>query len=355
MNQTSLIAVGLVLSLAAACSSSSDDHAPPAETGGESGSGTAAGAAGRGKSGSGPVADAGSDAGGTAGVVEGGAAGVSSDAGAAGIEPGMIIDVPPSACSETAKWSGAMQVPVVSTGADERLLAITLDELDIVFLRGTDLYAAHRAAAGGTFAAASQVTVPTGYDATLGVALSVDGKTMVLVASTGQAFGSVTRASRTAAFGSTVDSTAFQGLNQRAIQTLERYVSPVLAPDGSSLVFGAFMPEPTGGFPQGQEGVSVVYESRLANGAWSMPNNLSHDLFDGTTLARPLPTGLSGDSRTLFYFDEKSMKEQARFRDRPDAPLYTLVDLGARTGAMPNAACSALYYTSAGNVLIDSK
>jgi hypothetical protein len=164
---------------------------------------------------------------------------------------------------------------------------------------------------------------------------------------------SVTRAARTAAFGTTADAAPFQALNARATQTMERYVSPVLSADGTSLVLGAFMPPPQGGFPEGQVGVSVVYESHWAGGAWTMPDNLSRDIFEGTSTERQLPTGLSNDRRTLFYFDEKLGKEQARFRDRPDAPLYTVVDLGARNGAIPNQDCSALYYTSNGNVLVD--
>ena len=81
-----------------------------------------------------------------------------------------------------------------------------------------------------------------------------------------------------------------------------------------------------------------------------MPNNLSaqiEDFDDGTGSKRKLPTGLSSDSRTLFYFDEGTGTEVARFRDRPDAPLYDHVDLGALAGATPNAKCDRIYYTSA--------
>jgi len=91
------------------------------------------------------------------------------------------------------------------------------------------------------------------------------------------------------------------------------------------------------------------------DGAWAMPANVSEGIFNGTTAKRPLPSALSSDSRTLFYFDEGTAKQAARFRDRPDAPLYTALDLGDRDGAIMNAACNTVYYTSGGNVLVETK
>ncbi len=129
---------------------------------------------------------------------------------------------------------------------------------------------------------------------------------------------------------------------------MEHYTSPVLSADGKSLIYTGFTPKPAQGFPDGVEGVARVYESLWADDAWQMPTSISENLFDGTTAARPLPSGLSKDSRTLFYFDEKTSKQAARFRDRgdPSAPLSTQIDLGDRPGAIPNADCDVLYYTS---------
>ncbi|HEY0469667.1 MAG TPA: hypothetical protein VGC79_36000, partial [Polyangiaceae bacterium] len=131
------------------------------------------------------------------------------------------------------------------------------------------------------------------------------------------------------------------------------YAAPVLAPDGKTFVFASFVPEPAAGFPAGYEGASLVYESVWTGNGWSMPDSISQYLFDGTSTARALPSGLSADSRTLFYLDEEGSGQQmARFRDRPDAPLYTLVELGQRSFAMPNAKCDRLYYSSAGDILV---
>jgi hypothetical protein len=359
MNRIAFTALGVSLVVAAACSSGSDRHAPAVSDGGSSNAGAGgtrlptAGNAGSSGKAAGGKASGGEDDPGQGGS-DSSAAGDTGEGGAAGLEPGMVVVVPPSACSESAKWKSAIPLAGISSNGVERLLSITSDELDVVFVRDGSVLSAHRAKASADFGTPIEVTIPTGYGVTAGAALSADGKTLLLIATAGQAFAVLTRASRTAAFSATPDSSAFYGLNQRAIQTMEHYAAPVLAPDGKSLIYTGFTPEPEQGFPEGVEGVARVYESLLANGTWQMPESISDGFFNGTTAARPLPSGLSSDSRTLFYFDEKTMKQAARFRDRSDAPLNVVVDLGDREGATPNARCDVLYYTSGDDVLTES-
>jgi WD40-like Beta Propeller Repeat len=331
-----------------ACSSGSGSLAAAIPSGGASGSTADSGSGGVHRlptqtAGSGGRAGSGSAEAGAAGTVD--SAGEAGMGGAGGEQQGTVVVVPPSACSETPAWTGATPLAGVSTSGDASLLSITADELDLAFLRAGALYLAHRSAASASFAAAQPVTLPTGYVATAGVAFSADGETLVLVSSDGQSFAALTRGSRTADFSATADTTAFAGLNARAIQTLEHYAAPVLAPDGKSFVFSGFSPD---------AGTSLVYESLLSGAAWAMPKNLSVDLFDGSGGKRPLPSGLSSDSRTLFYFDEATSKEVARYRDRPDAPLYYHVDLGDLAGAVPNEKCDRVYYSTAGNLLTES-
>ena len=359
MKRITFTALGVSLLVASACSSSSDVHAPAVGDGGASTAGAggtrvpAAGNAGASGRATGGNSSAGADAG--QGGTETPAGGTASEGGAGGeLEPGTVVVVPPSACSESAKWSSPIPLVGISSDGAERLLSVTADELDVLFVRDGGLLSAHRTKATADFGTASEVTIPTDYDATAGATLSADGKALLLVAKSGQAFGALTRSSRTAAFSATADSSAFLALNQRAIQTMEHYAAPVFSPDGKSLVYTGFTPEPEQGFPAGVEGVARVYESLWANGMWQMPESISDGFFDGTTAERPLPSGLSSDSRTLFYFDEKTMKQAARFRDRPDAPLGVVVDLGDREGAVPNAGCNVLYYTSGGNVLTET-
>jgi WD40-like Beta Propeller Repeat len=358
MNRITFAALGVSLVVAAACSSGSDEHAPPPVS---DGGASTAGAGGAHQSTAGNAGTSGRPAGGKSSVSDdAGQGGTTSEGGAigqggeAGLEPGMVVVVPPSACSETAKWKSPGPLTGISGAGVERLLSITADELDVLFVRDGSVLLAHRNKANADFGTATAVMIPPDYDTTAGAALSADGKTLLLVAKSGQAFASLTRASRTAAFSATADDSAFYGLNQRAIQTMEHYAAPVLSPDGKSLVYTGFTPEPEQGFPAGVEGVARVYESLWANKAWQMPESISDGFFNGTTAGRPLPSGLSSDSRTLFYFDEKTMTQAARFRDRPDAPLNLEVDLGGREGAMPNAGCDVLYYTSDGDVISET-
>lgn len=337
----------------AACSSSDDTHAAPiSNLGGNGGASANGGTSGGGRTTGGASGNSSTRAGSGNGN-DGGAAGHETggnngDAGAAGDQPGTIVVVEPGACSETATWKNAASVDNVSSAAKEKLLSITLDELDLAFTRDGALYRAHRDSASASFDAPAAVTLPTGYDANSGVALSNDGLTLVLVSTDGNAFGSVSRADRNSDFGATVSIDAFNGLNERAIQTLEHFAAPVLSADGKMLIFSGFTP--------GSDGLAVIYESELSNGAWSMPTNLSAltDHATGTGTKRLLPSGLSSDERTLFYFDEGTGKEVARFRDRPDAPLYDSVDLAALSGAAPNAKCDRVYYTASDDVLSET-
>ena len=333
--------------VAAACSSSSGS--PPAySAGGASSRGgsngslhTPAGAhaASGGRTGAGTAADGG---------VAGDSGGAAGESGEGGLEQGMVVTVTPSTCSEAADWTAAAPLAGVSTTGDEKLLSITADELDVLFTRDGALLHSHRSTAKAAFDAGSPVTVPDGYDLSAGAALSGDGKTLVLVASDGHGLAALTRAGRADDFGSTADTSAFVALNERAAQTQEHYAQPVLAPDGSSLIFLSYTPGVA-------DNPAIVYESVQSGNIWAMPTNISQYIFDGTTEKRPLPSGLSSDSRTLFYYDEATSKQVARFRDRPDAPLYDVVDLGGRTGAMPNSTCQRIYYTSNGNVLTEAE
>ena len=358
MRRLTCTAIGAVLYLGAACSSSSGGHAPALGDGGASADAGAGGSYAGKSSGGAAGHKAGTNSGGATGEAgdpsDGGADAVH-EGGAGGEPEGMIIPVLPSACSESADWSATVPLVGVSTNATERLLSITADELDVVFVRSNTLLRAHRDAATASFGSGNAINVPAGYTMSAGAALSADGMTLVLVGTDGQSFGALKRTARNVAFGAVADAAPFSAIAARAVQTMEHLAYPVLSPDGKSFVFVGYTPEPVGGFPDGVEGTSIVYESVLAGEVWAMPNNLSHEIFDGTSAARPLPSALSSDSRTLFYFDEATNKQVARFRDRPDAPLYTAVDLGVRVGAVPNAGCDVVYYTSGGNVLFDSK
>ncbi len=190
MNRITFTAWGLALlgAQASACSSSSDDHAPTLAAGGVSTAG--AGGSRSGTAGSGGRATGGKPSS-TEEAGQGGASGEAGEGGAGGLEQGTVVDVPDSICSPTAHWASPEALGVSGTGVD-RLLSITADELDVVFIRDAHLMLAHRDKKSADFSAPSEVTVPVDYDMTEGAALSADGKTLLLVASGGHGFAVVT-------------------------------------------------------------------------------------------------------------------------------------------------------------------
>jgi len=342
VRSTCCIAFVLGLGYAPAACSSGSDHHPPSVV--DRGAGAAAGrpvtTAGSGTSGgSGGNAEAG-DTSSNAGEAAGGQTdGGASDGGSGRPTPG------PALCSETANWSSPAKVPAVSTTAAEQLLSITPDELDLAFLRGDSLYVAHRATATGAFIVGNAMPVPLGWSAAQGAALSADGKRLVVVSSDQRALGELTRADRTSAFPSEPDQEAFATVNQGPIYSGNLYSAPVLSPDDQQLFLSSTAP---GGAS------TVVASTRSPGQVWTAPTRVIAAL-DGTASARRLPTGISADGRTLFYFNEQTMKEEARWRDEPqlNSPLYDMVDLGVRGGAQPNAACDHLYSIAAGDVVVE--
>ena len=315
-----------------ACSSDSNNHPSGVETGGAGASAGFAGtnAGGSGGSGAGDASSSAGDAGDSAET--------QSDAG-----PGRPAPGAPT-CSETAAWSGAAEVSSVSSAADEALLSMTPDELDLAFLRADAVYVAHRVAATASFTVIGAVAIPAGWSVAQGAALSADGKRLIVVSSDQTQLGELTRASRGGAFSGPVDQSAFAIVNQASMYSGNIFASPALSPDDLQLFLNSASPGGTS---------TVVASSRAAGQPWSAPTRVIAAL-DGNQ-ARRLPSSVSADARTLFYFNEATMKEEARWRDEPKltSPLYDMVDLGMRRGAQPNAACNRLYSQSAGNIVME--
>ncbi len=331
-----------VCAVAAACSSDANDHpagissAGSAHAGGPLGGASArAGTAGR-------AGHTNAD-GGEGGVASGGTGG---EAGGVEIGTGQP-PIAPSVCSETAKWSDASSVDAVSSALAETLLSVTADELDLAFLSGAALYVAHRAQVSAAFSVGSPITIPSGWSAAQGAGLSPNGQRLLLVSDPDQKeLGELTRASRDGVFGGDIDESAFAAVNQDAVYTGKLYAYPVVSPGDDQLFFNST-------FPMGVS--TVVVSTRSGSDAWSAPVKLTSVLLDGESKTRRLPSGVSADARTLFYFNEGSMLEEARFRDTPsiESPLYDMVSLGARRGATPNTACNRLYSSSTGDVVVE--
>ena len=340
--RTSVLAL-LLGATVAACSSGGDRHPSLIDVGGDTpgqagGAGALSGADRGGNGDLGGAPDSGGDAGavsdaGTNSVPEGGSGG------------GRPIPGP-SQCDDMAAWGGSKNVAGVSTGASETLLSITPDELDLAFLRDGALYVAHRAQASATFSGGTAIVIPIGWSASQGASLSADGKRLILVSSDQRQLGELTRTSRDTAFDGDVDSTAFASVNESATYTGKIYAAPVVSPGDGQLFYNSGV---------AGSNSTIVVSIRAAGSAWSAPVRLTPLLLDGADGARRLPTGLSTDERTLFYFNEESAHEEARWRDNalPTASLYDIMSLGARRGAIPNSGCDRLYSGADTDVVVE--
>ncbi len=296
----------------------------------EAGSADLAGASGEGAGDSGASGNGGGSSGGTPAEL----------GGSAGKAPTV-----PAVCDPLATWSAATSVASVSSGASETLLALSPDELDLAFLRDGALYVAHRTAAGASFSTGSALAIPTGWSAAHGASLSADGKRLLLVSDPDQKkLGEWTRPNRESAFSGAIDTRAFATVNQDSDYTGKVYASPTISAGDDQLFFNSSFLDADS---------TIVVSSRTGTGAWSAPRTLSAGTFDGGGPGkRRLPTGVSADGRTLFYFNEESADEEARWRatSSVNSPLYDMLSLGARRGAAANSACNRRYFTANGDV-----
>jgi hypothetical protein len=287
--------------------------------------------------------------GGNAGMTETSDAGAAGEAGegnaasGSGGSAGATTGVPP-VCSKSASWSGA--VTLKNLTAIDSLLSATPDELDLAFTRSGALYVAHRAKVSDDFEVGASILVEASWTVENGASLSADGKRLIVGGDGESKLGELTRSSRTAPFDGSVDETAFSQVNHDAVYTGRIYAAPAVSAGDDQLFFNS-------AFPAG--GSTVVVSTRKVDGAWSPPVRLASDALDGEIGMRRLPNSVSADARTLFYFNEESMQEEARWRDTTglSSPLYDMQSLGKRRGAAPNSTCARLYSESDSDVVVE--
>jgi hypothetical protein len=321
--------VWLGLALVVACSGGENDRHPAMPAGaGSSTGGKAAAAAG------------------TKATIEAGAAGDVSAQGGAGDggdgagDGGSELEIggapvlaPPGVCDPVMKLGKAQAQEIGVPGAT--LLSMTADELSVAFTTGAaDLLALHvadRASASGDFAE-KLVTLPEGFDASSGVALSSDGLKLIVVRSDHSGFAELSRASRSAEFGTEADPSAFAPINQQKPMSGHSVGWPVLAGDGQTLYFLSY-------FGQGL----VRQSERDKYGVFGPGTEIDEFTLGGEEGAYKLINGVSSDQRAIFFFDQETSHQMALFRSAPGAPFYDPLDLGERRGASPNADCSLVY------------
>ena len=237
-------------------------------------------------------------------------------------------DPGPPVCPPGAAWSEPLPVFAVGVGAGEAFGALSHDELHLLTFTAADGGAAaprvwDRATASEPFA----LSTPLGflYDAD-GLGLSPDGLRVIGTVSgfprlqIRGAVGAAFAAPTTAEFRFDLEG--------------DRLRAPVLGTAGT-LWFGRVAPG---------VGTPALALMALAGGFYErgpLVEGTDLQARDGRTLA---PTGVSGDLRVLFYYDEMARLARAAYRPAPGCPFTSFADLGARPSLQPNAACTALTY-----------
>jgi hypothetical protein len=328
-----------------AASACGDDERPAASLEGNSGRGGSGAGAEPGLGGSDAQPDAGSGAaeagaanGGAPSGGQGGGAGEGIDyelAGAPSVSPG-VCDPNLAPTDDQVVDAAVASATLLSMTPDERTLALVTGEAPELVLHVAD-----RASLDDAFEA-REVTLPEGYEAGSGVALSSDALTLVLVKTDHSGFGSISRAARGEAFSTEVDVTAFSRINAQKAMSGRELGWPVLSGDGSTLYFLSY------------RGPGVVVQStRQKDGRFDL--GFEHSLtLSGDEGANKQVTAVSADQRTIFYFDQGTSRASARSRSRPDAPFYDPVDLGDREGVTPSSDCTRLYSSTGGKLVVQA-
>ncbi|HKY39814.1 MAG TPA: hypothetical protein VJN18_27945 [Polyangiaceae bacterium] len=235
-------------------------------------------------------------------------------------------------CDVTTTWGNPQSLAGIGGDGNDLLLAMTHDELTIVFRTEAGLWVADRSSAAADFGAPVAQALPAAYTELSGVGLSADGLRMVIVNSAG--LGEVTRSSRQGAFGTTPSTVRFDALNYDANQFGAYLIWPVLAKDDQSLYFVR---------QTGDE--SVVYHA-VGDAIFAVPE-MSEDMvtLGGTGGDLKLTVSVSADERTIFIFDEALDQVSGLWSSAPGAPFTELAQFPGLHSVFTNDDCTRLYGT----------
>ena len=330
------VVVALLGSSPLGCGSDGPEHPAPSGSGARAGTASLASGGGESSAAGGPA----SSSGGVADSGEGGAGGADFPViGHLGGQPplaenGGAAPNLPAVCDAEASWGEPIALSGINTAdADERLLAMTHDELSLVFSRAGTLFVADRSNADTDFGAPVQLTLPGGYTHERGLSLSADGRSLVIVSQTGDAFAEVARASRSGAFGGSADTARFVALNDNASFYGGVLSAPVLAASGQSFFY-----------TQRMATTSYVFRAR-GTSEFSAPEMQDVVTLGATDGKAKLGQSVSADERVIFVFDEALGHAAGLWSATATAAFTELVELPGLESAFTNVACSRLYGT----------
>jgi hypothetical protein len=254
---------------------------------------------------------------------------------------GTGIDAgPPPTCPTTFPGTtSSFTYPRAARG--ELLAAITWDELTMVWTTGDDpsaqIHYSDRTAVDGAFTADHVLAPSLGPFPADKVALSADGLTMSFVSADHRTLRQVKRAARGAEFdAASATAVPFARLTGKDGEggAVREVADLVLSRDGKWLFFTSL----------NATRYSVMLSVLLSDGTWDAPTPITSARFEMSGGKRRRPTGLSGDARTLFYFDETSQTLEVAFRPA-DSVTFTSFAPFSPNGrrAMPVGACNRVY------------
>lgn len=230
--------------------------------------------------------------------------------------------------------------PVASTANDDRLGAVTHDELTVAWLipsgNAATLQVADRDSTASVFGAAH---TPSGTVALDGVTLSPNGLTLVAVAADHKAFVVYQRGDRTESF-APADAGQYANI-VAALGASEELGDPVFASGDQLLVYSVY---------GGGSSDTVRFATRLSSGSSFDPAGIvaAAELRAQGGMRRR-PSGVATDLQALFYWDEVSGTQKlGRLQGTGAATFYSVHDLGARRSAQPNGDCSRIYFGAPG-------
>jgi len=342
-NERALSALALLIALAVASGCGDDGRAPFVgvdEEGGASSAGGAVTAGSGGTSGSG--AGRGGSSSGSGGAAPGGAAGTGGTGGDTGWNPVPEPDVP-ALCAENMAASTPQRL-AISTAAADVFAGITADELVLAWMtieQGVStLYTASRGDLDSDFSVPLEQTIATPDP----VALGRDGLELVHVDADRHGFSLWTRAALDEAFARAPEQPFSLLFGEDPDAENERYADPVLSSNALTLFFARL---DAGGRRTPFASVRI---SPAAPWGPSQPVALDEEL-EAAGDGRLQITGVSGDGRTLFLWNETRGSALTATLDRTTREFAAGSELGALGRGAPNADCSRLYHSSSRGTL----
>jgi hypothetical protein len=253
---------------------------------------------------------------------------------------------PPPVCPTDVEW-GDGTVLSLSTGSDD-FGAITPDELTLVWTSGGDaggftVSCADRTASSASFGTPQVVPLAAGSFVPGSVSVSPDGLRLVFQAPD-TTFFVLTRASRGSAFAASMTTSEFAIINAEISggEIIEHLGDPLIGASDETFYYSRY---PAG---VGQNIATVFEADRSGSAPWGDGTAINGAAIEETGGGqRRRPSGISADGRTLFYWDDASGAEMMTWRATPTGAFATAISIGARTGAEPNADCTAIYYSAA--------